>query len=601
MERFRIFRLTQTMRHSPPLRQAGFTLLEMSIVLAIIGLLVATGVTSFNLFLQNQATRLTNANMALIEKTLLDFTVANGRLPCPSSLALPFGNANYGYEAANPGSCLGGTPAANFSATGGAVEGGVPTRALHLPDDLMYDGWGRKMRYAVDSALTATGALTTNKPSPWTSSTGAITVYDGSGGTRSSSASYVLMSHGMDGHGAYSRGGTLVALGSTNASELQNCHCDSSGNTTTYAPSYVQAAFSADPVTKTNRFDDLVDFRDLWQLQTPQLALRRGKAAPSGIWIADTGNNRVQLFSSTQSYQTAGSYAKQFGTSGTGNGKFSAPAGIASDRYGNLYVSDTGNNRVQKLNANGVWQMTIGGGASCTSCASATSCSCSAGSGNGMFSAPQSLAVDSGGNLWVVDKSNSRVQEFSASGSWRMTIGGGPSCTGCASATSCTCTASAASGYFTNPTGIALDAAGTVWVSDTGNNRLEKFTTSGGYAGSVGTYGSGNGNLNAPSGLAVDGNGNVWVMDAGNHRLEEFSAAGAYLNSSGASGTGNGQFGGTGGYPLIDGTNQLFVSDTGNNRVQIFNLSGAYGNKFGSAGSGVGLFSSPAALAAATQ
>src|SRR5206468_3078595 len=81
----------------------------------------------------------TVATMDAIEKALLNYRVAFNRLPCPSDLTTTATNANYGIEAANMGSCTGGSPAANFIAASGTAEGGVPTRALRLPDSFMYD------------------------------------------------------------------------------------------------------------------------------------------------------------------------------------------------------------------------------------------------------------------------------------------------------------------------------------------------------------------------------------------------------------------------------------------------------------------------------
>src|ERR1700733_6407698 len=130
--------------------------------------------------------------MAAIDKALMAFRIANDRIPCPSDLTLTPGSSNYGVEAASANNatnsaavqgggvwstCINGpigTPHANFYTTNILVnnmsmweagtevtsaEGGVPTIALGLPNDFMFDGWGNRIRYVVDANMTQTGAF----------------------------------------------------------------------------------------------------------------------------------------------------------------------------------------------------------------------------------------------------------------------------------------------------------------------------------------------------------------------------------------------------------------------------------------------------------
>ena len=90
------------------------------------------------------------------------------------------------------------------------------------------------------------------------------------------------------------------------------------------------------------------------------------------------------------------SFLTTWGSSGSGNGQFNSPTGVATDGSGNVYVVDTGNNRVQKSDANGTFLTTWG----------------TAGSGNGQFSAPIGVATDGSGNLYVADTNNNRIQKF---------------------------------------------------------------------------------------------------------------------------------------------------------------------------------------------
>src|SRR5262249_57302310 len=94
--------------------------------------------------------------------------------------------------------------------------------------------------------------------------------------------------------------------------------------------------------------------------------------------------------------------------SGTGNGELIAPQGVATDGSGNVYVADTNNNRIQKFDASGTFLTTWG----------------SSGSGNGQFNNPSGVATDASGNVYVVDSHNNRIQKFDARGTFLTTRGG---------------------------------------------------------------------------------------------------------------------------------------------------------------------------------
>ncbi|MFM6057406.1 MAG: 6-bladed beta-propeller, partial [Microcystis aeruginosa] len=93
---------------------------------------------------------------------------------------------------------------------------------------------------------------------------------------------------------------------------------------------------------------------------------------------------------------SSGVFQSTFGSFGTGNGQFNSPYGIAVGSGGNIYVTDTFNDRVQVFNPSGVFQSTFG----------------SFGTGNGEFSSPYGIAVGSRGNIYVADTANNRVQVF---------------------------------------------------------------------------------------------------------------------------------------------------------------------------------------------
>ena len=98
-------------------------------------------------------------------------------------------------------------------------------------------------------------------------------------------------------------------------------------------------------------------------------------------------------------YAYAETFLSSFGSSGSGNGQFNDPFGIAIDSSGNIYVVDLINNRVEKFNSADVFQSQFG----------------SLGSGNGQFNQPGGIAINSSGNIYVTDQNNNRVLEFSAS------------------------------------------------------------------------------------------------------------------------------------------------------------------------------------------
>lgn len=131
----------------------------------------------------------------------------------------------------------------------------------------------------------------------------------------------------------------------------------------------------------------------------------------------------------------------------------------------------------------------------------------------------------------------------------------------------------AAPGNLAGPAGVATDAAGNVYVADTGNGRIEQFSSGGSFRAAWGSPGSGPGQLSQPAGVAVDAQGDVYVADSGNHRIVEFAPNGLLLRDWGSLGLAPGQFN----YPTalaIEPGGDLYVADTGNDRVQRFRPTG---------------------------
>lgn len=107
------------------------------------------------------------------------------------------------------------------------------------------------------------------------------------------------------------------------------------------------------------------------------------------------------------------------------------------------------------------------------------------------------LAVDSGGNIYVADFNNNRIQKFNSSGIMQNTLGARGS----------------GDGQFEGPSGIAIDSSGYIYVVDSGNDRIQKFNSSGVFVSKWGAPGSGDGQLSAPEGIAIDSSGNIYVTD----------------------------------------------------------------------------------------
>lgn len=242
------------------------------------------------------------------------------------------------------------------------------------------------------------------------------------------------------------------------------------------------------------------------------------------------------------------------------------PFGVAVDSSGNVYVVDGYNNRVEKFSNEGQYVTSFG----------------SQGTGDGQFSYPHYIAVDSAGLVYVADAGNHRVEKFSSNGEYLTQWG----------------TYGSGNGQFEWPLGITVDLSGYVYVADSANSRVEKFNGDGEYINRWGSQGSSPGQFNDPSAIAVDSSGNVYVLDEGgyNSRVEKFSSNGAYLTQWGSQGSGKGQFffqGHPSGGIAVDSTGGVYVADTYNRRVEKFDGSGNYIFQWGSLGTGNGQFIYP--------
>jgi len=204
----------------------------------------------------------------------------------------------------------------------------------------------------------------------------------------------------------------------------------------------------------------------------------------------------------------------------------------------------------------------------------------SAGTSNGQFKDPFGICVDKGPYVYVADTANFRIQKFTTTGGWIRKWGG----------------EGTLDGQFECPLGIAADVNQIIFVSDFVNQRVQSFDQGGTYKTKWGSSGAGNGQFNGPYHVAVDPSGYVYVVDYNNNRVQKFWQTGTYAGQWGGLGSGNGKFKNPTGI-AIDNKSNVYVVDRGNNRVQAFSTSGAYYSQFGGYGSSDGKFLGPFGVA----
>jgi uncharacterized protein YjdB len=247
---------------------------------------------------------------------------------------------------------------------------------------------------------------------------------------------------------------------------------------------------------------------------------------------------------------------------------YNTPSAVAVDSLGNIYVADVSNNLIRK----------IVGGVTTTLAGSGT-----AGSQNGTgtvasFSRPYGIALDSAGNVYVADSVNNLIRKISPAGVVTTLAGSGDA--GAADGTG-----TAAS--FNFPTGVAVDAAGNVYVGDQLNHKIRKITVSGvvttlagsGTAGAIDAPGA-SASFNTPGGLAVDSAGTVYVADQLNNKVRKVTAAGVVttLAGSGSRGAVNAT-GAAASFWLpaalaVDNSGTVYVADQFNQKIRSITSAG---------------------------
>ena len=310
-------------------------------------------------------------------------------------------------------------------------------------------------------------------------------------------------------------------------------------------------------------------------------ALSAQLAGPTGIWvdsshniyIVDKDNDRIRkvasngVISTVAGSSTADVYAGDGGKATSAS--LNRPNGIAFDTAGNIYIADTGNHVVRKVNTSGIISTVAGNNSSAYSGDGGPAIDAS-------LSEPSGLAFDGAGNLYIADTNNNcirivtpdqNIHTFAGLCSYALFQGdGGP----------------ATSAKLNKPYSVAVDPYGSVYISDTENERLRKVTPDGiiNTIAGTGTAGFSDGpalqaEFASPSGIALDASGSIYVADKSNFRIRKVLPSGIVVTVAGSGTPGySGNAAATGAemyFPqgvFADSSGDVYIADTQNNRIR---------------------------------
>lgn len=302
------------------------------------------------------------------------------------------------------------------------------------------------------------------------------------------------------------------------------------------------------------------------------------------LYVTDGGNDTIRRITAAGVVTTIAGLA---GTSGSADGsgstaRFNSPNGIAVDATGIVYVADVSNHTIRTINGDVV--TTFAGTAGSSGSTNATGRAA-------RFNNPSGLTVDGGGNVYVVDSGNHALRKITRDGVV-TTLAGRAGFVGAVDGTG------TSARFFRPDVGIGIDSAGTLYVGDTSNHTVRRITSAGvvttlaGQAGSGAADGAGAAaRFLQPWGIAVDRSGNVYVADQFNHTIRKITPAGAVTTLAGLAGT-QGTTDGNGGaarfrYPehlAVDSTGTIYVADSNNHTIRRITAAGDVSTFAGLAG-----------------
>jgi len=257
---------------------------------------------------------------------------------------------------------------------------------------------------------------------------------------------------------------------------------------------------------------------------------------------------KVEVYSNLPLDAWSGDYTSvlETGSYGTGDGQLAEPEGTAVDSTGNIYVVDRKNNRVVKYNSSGAYQSSFG----------------SSGSGNGEFNRPYGIAIDSQNNVYILDSGNQRVQKFDSSGAYLAKFSTGITTT-----------------YAMY---IAVDSSDNIYITETTTKKVFKYNSAGEFQSEISVIQT-NSHIR---GIAVDSAGNIYV-GADDYKIYKYSADGTFVSSFGEGGSEQGKLNGIKGLKT-DSEDNIWVADTANNRISVFSNTGGFIRTIGSRGHDAG-------------
>jgi uncharacterized protein (TIGR03437 family) len=296
-------------------------------------------------------------------------------------------------------------------------------------------------------------------------------------------------------------------------------------------------------------------------------------------YISDTANAAIRKVDTGGIITTFAGNAK-IGTSGDGGAATSAslvaPLAVAVDSAGNLYLVQNGDSRIRKVDTKGIITTVAGNGTPGF-----------AGDGGApdkaQFNFPTGIASDASGNLYIADSLNLRIRKIAGSSVSTIAGNGVLSSSGNGGP--------ARNAQMDAPQGVAVDASGNVYISDTANNTVRKVAKDG----TITVFAGGSGDtLSRPQGLAVDSSGNVYVAEAYGARVRKYSPSGSGTT---VAGSGTSGYGGDNGSATaaqlytpsgvaVDSAGNVYIADFSNNRVRKVSPSGAITTVAGTGGSG---------------
>lgn len=291
--------------------------------------------------------------------------------------------------------------------------------------------------------------------------------------------------------------------------------------------------------------------------------------AGGNLFVTDTANNTLRKITAAGVVSTlAGSAGDTGNADGSGaQARFSHPGGVAIDVAGNLYLADTLNHTIRKVSAAGLVS-TLAGSAGLAGQSDGTA-------GNARFNQPWGIARDAAGNLYVTDTGNHTVRKITSAGVVTTLAG--------AAANPGDTDGNGIHAQFNFPRGIAIDSTANLYIADSNNNTIRKLSASGDVitlAGTAGAAGSNDGSgqrarFNQPTGIVIDSAGNIRVSDASNQLIRGLSQTSVVSTLAGAAGiAGNTDSGGNHArfdQPMgiaSDTANNIFVADSGNNLIR---------------------------------